>query len=404
MPPDAAFNPLVRASEVTTDGYQISRHNGAFDPVIQMPVPTVPTKTSRGHDELRTRTQRLGQRHRTVLFLVDGRRTLAEVLSLAHQAGAQTGHFEELVRLGLVELPDEPEPEAAEAIDSGSGALDAPTLTSVALDVPTPQVLQPVAREPAAPAMWIAPEAAAEIAPLALDEHTDVAPIDPARLSTTSMLPPQPVAPPSPHAAVDEPMALQPAQPLARRPPEPEPAHEVQLVDVVAWSDTIPLSQEPREAVWSPPEPALVAASKPSRKSGARAAAGGMTAVLNKALGRGRAKPAQDLPPMTPRIERPSSEQQLIAQVRELLIDTLRIDAPLFAALTHGKVRSAQTQRHLIELVWEIERHRSHARMSRDELISLQQARELLGMGNTLVAGDGQSDRHDDWPTTQPRL
>jgi hypothetical protein len=365
-----------------------------------MPVPTVPTKTSRGHDELRTRTQRLGQRHRTVLFLVDGRRTLAEVLSLAHQAGAQTGHFEELVRLGLVELPEEHE--AAEAIDSGSGALDAPTLTSVALDVPTPQDLRPAARESAVPAVWIAPEAAAEIEPLTLDELTDVAPIDPARLSSTSMLPPQPVAPPSQHAAVDEPIVLQPAQPLARHPREPEPASDVQLVDAVTWSDTIPLSQEPREAVWSPPEPAAV--SKPSRKSGARAAAGGMTAVLNKALGRGRAKPPEDLPPMTPRIEKPSSEQQLIAQVRELLIDTLRIDAPLFAALTHGKVRSAQTQRHLIELVWEIERHRSHARMSRDELISLQQARELLGMGNTLVAGDGQSDRHDDWPTTQPRL
>jgi len=372
-----------------------------------MPVPTVPTKTSRGHDELRTRTQRLGQRHRTVLFLVDGRRTLAEVLSLAHQAGAQTGHFEELVRLGLVELPDEHE--AAEAIDSGSGALDAPKLTSVALDVPMPQEAPPAAREPAAQAVWIAPEespkSAPEIAPLTLDEHAEATPIDASRLSSTSLLPPQPVAPPSLHAPVDEPIALQPAPPLARYPePEPEPAPEVQLVDAVAWSDTIPLAQEPREAVWSPPESAVAVAQKPSRKSGARAAAGGMTAVLNKALGRVRAKPSDALPPVTPRVEKPSSEQQLIAQVRELLLDTLRIDAPLFAALTHGKVRSAQTQRDLIELVWEIERHRSHARMSRDELISLQQARELLGMGNTLVAGDSQSDRHDDWPTTQPRL
>ena len=375
-----------------------------------MTVPSVPTKTSRGHDELRTRTQRLGQRHRTVLFLVDGRRTLAEVLSLAHQAGAQTGHFEELVRLGLVELPEEHA--AAEAIDSGSGALDAPTLTSVALDVPMPQEAPPAARAPAAsPAAWtepdIAPDTGAdtapEIAPLTLDEHADATPIDPTRLSSTSLLPPQPVAPPSLHAAVDEPIALQPAPPLARH-PEPEPAPPVQLVDAVPWSDTIPLAQEPRETAWSPPGSAVAVAQKPSRRSGARAAAGGMTAVLNKALGRVRAKPSEALPPVTPKVEKPSSEQQLIAQVRELLLDTLRIDAPLFAALTHGKVRSAQTQRDLIELVWEIERHRSHARMSRDELISLQQARELLGMGNTLVAGDSQSDRHDDWPTTQPRL
>ncbi len=366
-----------------------------------MPVPTVPTKTSRGHDELRTRTQRLGQRHRTVLFLVDGRRTLAEVLSLAHQAGAQTGHFEELVRLGLVELPEEHA--AAEAIDSGSGALDAPTLTSVALDVPMPQEAPPAAREPAAPPVWIDPESAPDIAPLTLDEHTEAVPIDPARLSNTSMLPPQPVVAPSLHAPVDEPIALQPAPPPARH-PEPEPALQVPLVDAVPWSDTIPLAVEPRETVWSSPDSAVAVAQKPSRRSGARAAAGGMTAVLNKALGRVRAKLPEALPPVTPKVEKPSSEQQLIAQVRELLIDTLRIDAPLFAALTHGKVRSAQTQRDLIELVWEIERHRSHARMSRDELISLQQARELLGMGNTLVAGDSQSDRHDDWPTTQPRL
>lgn len=363
-----------------------------------MTVPSVPTKTSRGHDELRTRTQRLGQRHRTVLFLVDGRRTLAEVLSLAHQAGAQTVHFEELVRLGLVEIPAEQV--VSEAIDSGSGALDAPRLTSVALDVPTPHQPEP-ARAPSQPELEPVVPA---ITPLAIDEQPDVAPIDAARLSSTSMIPPQPVAPPSLHAAVDEPIALEPA-PARPRHVEPEPAAPVQLVEVaVPWSDTIPLAEEPREAVWNPPAPAATVAAKPSRKSGARAAAGSVTAVLNKALGRGRAKPVEDLPPITPRIEKPSSEQQLIAQVRELLLDTLRIDAPLFAALTHGKVRSAQTQRDLIELVWEIERHNSHARMSRDELISLQQARELLGMGNTLVAGDSQSDRHDDWPTTQPRL
>lgn len=354
-----------------------------------MTVPSVPTKTSRGHDELRTRTQRLGQRHRTVLFLVDGRRTLAEVLSLAHQAGAQTVHFEELVRLGLVEIPAEHE--VSEVIDSGSGALDAPKLTSVALDVPTPQSQPEPEPEPVPPA----------ITPLTIDEHADAAPIDAARLSSTSMIPPQAVAPPSMHAAVDAPIALEPSVPRARR-VEPEPAPPVQLVETaVPWSDTIPLVEEPRETVWAAP---VAVATKPSKKSGARAAAGGMTAVLNKALGRGRAKPVADLPPVTPKIEKPSSEQQLIAQVRELLLDTLRIDAPLFAALTHGKVRSAQTQRDLIELVWEIERHNSHARMSRDELISLQQARELLGMGNTLVAGDSQSDRHDDWPTTQPRL
>ena len=38
---------------------------------------TVPIKTAAGHDELGTRQRRLSQRHRTVLFLVDGRRSAA---------------------------------------------------------------------------------------------------------------------------------------------------------------------------------------------------------------------------------------------------------------------------------------------------------------------------------------
>ena len=48
------------------------------------------------------------------------------------------------------------------------------------------------------------------------------------------------------------------------------------------------------------------------------------------------------------------------------------------------------TQKELIKLVWEIERDRAHTRRSRDQLLNLQRARELLGMGNTLVAGVSQ--------------
>ena len=70
------------------------------------PLP-VPTKTSLGQAALRRRTGEIGPRHRTLLFLVDGRRPLSEVLSLAHQAGSATSHFEDLVRMGYVELPQE---------------------------------------------------------------------------------------------------------------------------------------------------------------------------------------------------------------------------------------------------------------------------------------------------------
>src|SRR5688500_19042858 len=95
---------------------------------------TVPFKTPLGHEELRSRANKLGQRHRTILFLIDGKRALAEVLSLAQQAGAATHHFEDLLRLGLVELPPEPAPPAVAA--APDALADAPKLTAIELDVP----------------------------------------------------------------------------------------------------------------------------------------------------------------------------------------------------------------------------------------------------------------------------
>jgi hypothetical protein len=81
-------------------------------------------------------------------------------------------------------------------------------------------------------------------------------------------------------------------------------------------------------------------------------------------------------------------EVQLLQQIRDLLTDALRLDAPLFSARTFMRVRGAQSTGELINLVWEIEDHLSHKRRSRREMQSLQKARELLGLGNTLVAGD----------------
>lgn len=75
-------------------------------------------------------------------------------------------------------------------------------------------------------------------------------------------------------------------------------------------------------------------------------------------------------------------------EVRGLLIDTLRIDAPLFAAITLVRVRRAQTARELINLVWDIERYLVASKKSPAELATLYRARELLGMGNTHVSTD----------------
>lgn len=61
-----------------------------------------PCKTAAGHAELAARDRQLSQRHRTLLFLVDGQRPLAEVLRLGALAGVPRAYLDELIALGLV--------------------------------------------------------------------------------------------------------------------------------------------------------------------------------------------------------------------------------------------------------------------------------------------------------------
>lgn len=76
----------------------------------------VPVKTADGHAELARRVRGLGQRHRTVLLLVDGRRTVQQVLQMAAAAGVPPEVFDELLALRLVStaLPGENAQKAAE--------------------------------------------------------------------------------------------------------------------------------------------------------------------------------------------------------------------------------------------------------------------------------------------------
>lgn len=68
-----------------------------------MPWNGVPAKTPDGQTELAQRKRGLSQRHRTALFLVDGRRSGTEVLALGEAAGVPRSVFDELVAMGLVE-------------------------------------------------------------------------------------------------------------------------------------------------------------------------------------------------------------------------------------------------------------------------------------------------------------
>jgi hypothetical protein len=67
---------------------------------------TIPIRTPQGQAELSTRARRVSQRHRTVLFLVDGRRDAAAVRGMALQAGVPETCFDELLTMGLIMLAE----------------------------------------------------------------------------------------------------------------------------------------------------------------------------------------------------------------------------------------------------------------------------------------------------------
>jgi len=99
---------------------------------------TVPIKTPEGQAELSARQRRVSQRHRTVLFLIDGKRSADEVQAMALKAGVPDSCFSDLLDLGLIMLP---EPGAASARDS----LEAePGVAHVDLPLPGPDSVSPV--------------------------------------------------------------------------------------------------------------------------------------------------------------------------------------------------------------------------------------------------------------------
>jgi len=67
--------------------------------------PPIPIKTPDGQAELASRQRRVSQRHRTVLFLIDGKRSEEQVRTLARQAGSSDTCFDELLDLGMIALP-----------------------------------------------------------------------------------------------------------------------------------------------------------------------------------------------------------------------------------------------------------------------------------------------------------
>ena len=100
---------------------------------------TIPIKTPLGQAELNARKRSVSQRHRTVLFLVDGKRDAAEVRSMALQAGVPESCFDELIEKGLIMLP---EPTFSLLIDT---PVPPPPLLHVDVPLPGPDSVGAVA-------------------------------------------------------------------------------------------------------------------------------------------------------------------------------------------------------------------------------------------------------------------
>ena len=114
----------------------------------------IPIKTPEGQAELSARQRRVSQRHRTVLFLIDGKRTAEEVRTMALKAGVPGSCFGELIELGMIMLP---EPTFSPLIDEPAPA---PGLLHVDVPLPGPDSLSAVPDSMLPPSRSLFPESA----------------------------------------------------------------------------------------------------------------------------------------------------------------------------------------------------------------------------------------------------
>ena len=114
----------------------------------------IPIKTPEGQAELGARKRRVSQRHRTVLFLIDGKRTAEEVRTMAFQAGVPGSCFGELIELGMIMLS---EPTFSLLIDDPASR---PGMLHVDVPLPGPDSLSAVPDSMLPPSRSLFPESA----------------------------------------------------------------------------------------------------------------------------------------------------------------------------------------------------------------------------------------------------
>jgi len=418
-----------------------------------------PLKTELGLDELRRRTRGLSQRHRTMLLLVNGKRTRREVLTLAGQAGVGAEFFDELVAMGLVDPAPQPgsrgvEIDTADAVAARVFAAPSewpstgPPLDIAAPAAPTVEARRDAAATAAAPPSEVALPVASSAEFRASASHAfgeigagaaSRPAYEPAPAPPLPAVPPKPPKSPIPAPAGKAPKAAAIVHAAAAsQPPRPRRA----APPVLTLEDAVPLDQtraapsRPVAARLEPSAPSTSSASPtpsaPHTKPAAMARGAGerpvarstpaperavatsapapvgarvrFTSTVHKPKAPARRAPPVELkqePRLTPakpparaaRIKMPApagpldeeAECRLLAEVRSLLISTLLVDGPVTSSLAALRVRKARNRYDLTALVWEIERTLVRAKRPREAQSRLSKARDLLGLGNTVV-------------------
>jgi len=332
-----------------------------------------PIKTELGQQELKRRKRTLGQRHRTMLLLVDGKRSRDEVLDLAQQVGVGPSHFDELIEWGMVagepvaaplaDAAPEPALEAAAPVAESAAAPAAPAVDALeaaatpALEaMPEPVAVSPAAAEPvdaSLPIVEAEPEPAVAVA-------AEPAPTEPPPAEA-----PAPVAAPELISITPAPAAT----PVASL--RPLPARRVSPARRTPRAAPLALPRDPVPYLTlDAPRAAMPVLSEPVGEIPDHVRAVVLDPNLDMAL---------------PDEDGDSEDGRLLGEVRSLLIGTLLVDAPVSSSLTALRVHRARDRESLVRLVWEVERSLVRARRPRESQARLSRARDLLGLGNTVV-------------------
>lgn len=273
----------------------------------------LPVKTPEGQAEIRQRQRGLSQRQRTMLLLVDGRRSVAQLKQVATQAGATETCFDELLDLGLIKVV-EPAPLATPA----SRTLPPPLATTSAPLPALSQITLTAPDElPAAAVAQSQPQASQAPAPLAL-RLAELPPVAVAPLAKEAVLPPAPA------------LVATPFPPVV---PPQDPSHFAPLSDerMELLAELAPPSPMPRPAKTGP---GLVDSMM-----------GSLYPLLESAFGALGGSDSQQ-----PR-------DDALEEARRILVREIKTKAPVTGSITLMKLRRARTRDELAALFEEVDSH-----------------------------------------------